>query len=202
MFPLSRNFSRDVGVDDGEGGARLHRVPPSPSDVKINVKGAFIVDDDTACSDAKNGTAGEGVSYDNQDIRLPYHTAVVSHVAVDVCLFLPEAQYNCLQKQIGGSLAKVVYFSREPNSAQEGGRLNFLNFETDRIDLWIDFLQELKQKQLRLNGSSPGQLCVIATGGGAYKFYDRMKEVLGIEIIREDEMECLIIGESTLMFLS
>ncbi len=77
----------------------------------------------------------------------------------------------------------------------EGGRLNFLNFETDRIDLCIDFLQRLKQKQLKLNGSSPGQLCVMATGGGAYKFYDRIKEALGVEITREDEMECLIIGE-------
>lgn len=35
----------------------------------------------------------------------------------------------------------------------------------------------------------------MATGGGAYKFYDRVKEALGVEIIREDEMECLIIGE-------
>ena len=35
----------------------------------------------------------------------------------------------------------------------------------------------------------------MATGGGAYKFYDRIKEALGVEITREDEMECLIIGE-------
>jgi type II pantothenate kinase len=75
--------------------------------------------------------------------------------------------------------------------------LNFLNFETDRIDLCIDFLQQLKQKQLKLNGSSPGQLCVMATGGGAFKFYDRIKEALGVEIIREDEMECLIIGNAS-----
>jgi type II pantothenate kinase len=75
--------------------------------------------------------------------------------------------------------------------------LNFLNFETDRIDLCIDFLQQLKQKQLKLNGSTASQLCVMATGGGAYKFYDSIKDALGVEIIREDEMECLIIGEST-----
>jgi type II pantothenate kinase len=36
----------------------------------------------------------------------------------------------------------------------------------------------------------------MATGGGAYKFYDRMKEILHVDVIREDEMECLIIGES------
>ena len=34
----------------------------------------------------------------------------------------------------------------------------------------------------------------MATGGGAFKFYDRLREVLGVEIIKEDEMECLIIG--------
>ena len=34
----------------------------------------------------------------------------------------------------------------------------------------------------------------MATGGGAYKFYDKMKHVLGVEVLREDEMECLIMG--------
>lgn len=34
----------------------------------------------------------------------------------------------------------------------------------------------------------------MATGGGAYKYYDEMKAALGVEIMREDEMECLIIG--------
>jgi len=101
--------------------------------------------------------------------------------------------------QIGGTLAKLVYFSRESGSAGGGGRLNFLSFETDRIDLCIDFIQELKQKQSKLNGSTPAQLCVMATGGGAYKFYDRMKDVLHVNVIREDEMECLIIGTLKLL---
>lgn len=96
--------------------------------------------------------------------------------------------------QIGGSLAKLVYFSREPGSTDGGGRLNFLNFETDRIDLCIDFIHELKIKQSKLNGSTPQQLCVMATGGGAFKFYNRMKEVLHVDVVQEDEMECLIIG--------
>ena len=34
----------------------------------------------------------------------------------------------------------------------------------------------------------------MATGGGAYKYYDEMKRVLGVEVLREDEMECLIMG--------
>jgi type II pantothenate kinase len=87
-----------------------------------------------------------------------------------------------------------VYFSREPHSREPGGRLNFMNFETDRIDDCVEFMKQLKIKQQKLNGSRPGALCVMATGGGAYKFYDKIREVLGVDVLREDEMECLIIG--------
>lgn len=72
--------------------------------------------------------------------------------------------------------------------------MNFVNFETDKIDVCLEFMQELKVKQQQLYGSKPGDLSVMATGGGAYKFYDKMKEALGVEILREDEMECLIMG--------
>ena len=34
----------------------------------------------------------------------------------------------------------------------------------------------------------------MATGGGAYKYYDKLKAALNVNIIREDEMECLITG--------
>ena len=43
-----------------------------------------------------------GALHDTRDIRLPNHKAVVSHVALD----------------IGGSLAKLVYFSRELDSKE------------------------------------------------------------------------------------
>ncbi|KAH0537912.1 hypothetical protein GP486_008808, partial [Trichoglossum hirsutum] len=95
---------------------------------------------------------------------------------------------------IGGSLAKLVYFSREPGSTEPGGRLNFITFETEKIDTCLDFMKQLQIKQQKLNGSRPGELCVMATGGGAYKYYDKIREVLGVEVLREDEMECLIIG--------
>ncbi|KAJ1928581.1 hypothetical protein IWQ60_001914 [Tieghemiomyces parasiticus] len=42
---------------------------------------------------------------------------------------------------IGGSLTKVIYFSRHPSSP--GGRLNFTWFETDHIDQCIDFIGQL-----------------------------------------------------------
>jgi type II pantothenate kinase len=40
-------------------------------------------------------------------------------------------------------------------------------------------------------------MCVMATGGGSYKFYERMKKELDVEVVQEDEMECLIVGTST-----
>ena len=66
---------------DADAGGRPRRVPPNPAAVKINVEGAFIVDEDT---NEKDGALADGVHYEHKDIRLPHHTAVVSHVAVDV----------------------------------------------------------------------------------------------------------------------
>ncbi|KAJ9490688.1 hypothetical protein VN97_g2547 [Penicillium thymicola] len=154
---------------------RLEAAITNPGAVKINVTGAFIVDDEPR---SKSPVDAEGVHYENKDIRLPHHTGVVSHVAVD----------------IGGTLAKLVYFTREPDTADNGGRLNFLNFETHRIDLCINFIRQLKEEHEKRNGSTREGLCVVATGGGAYKYYDRLKDELNVNILREEEMECLIIG--------
>lgn len=97
-----------------------------------------------------------------------------------------------------------MYFSREPGDSSIGGRLNFLKFETDRIDACIEFMRKLQADHQHDNGSTPEALCVMATGGGAFKYYDRIMEALGVEVKREDEMECLIIGmgiaESWFMF--
>lgn len=60
---------------------RLEQAITNPGSVKINVKGAFIVDDDPR---SKSPVRADGVHYEGQDIRLPHHTGVVSHVAVDV----------------------------------------------------------------------------------------------------------------------
>ncbi|RMD44712.1 hypothetical protein DV735_g330, partial [Chaetothyriales sp. CBS 134920] len=193
----SRSFSDRLSAltgitsaDDDEDESSAHhdhederrpRFPTLATSVQINVQGAFIVDDndndDAAAAAAQKHTENDHIHRERKDIRLPNHTDVVSHVAVD----------------IGGSLAKLVYFSREPGSA-DGGRLNFLTFETERIDLCIEFIQELKQSQAQLNGPSPPQLSVMATGGGAYKFYERMRDTLHVNVVREDEMACLIMG--------
>ncbi|RKF80132.1 Pantothenate kinase [Golovinomyces cichoracearum] len=156
-----------------------------PGSVKINVEGAFIVDQDPNSNEYHAVVTANGGSHDTKDIRLPNHTAVVSHIAVD----------------IGGSLVKLVYFSRELHLREPGGRLNFIIYETEYIDECVDFMKQLKQKQQMLNGSKPAELCVMATGGGAYKFYDKIRGALGVDVLREDEMECLIIGISSPLLL-
>jgi type II pantothenate kinase len=60
-------------------------------------------------------------------------------------------------------------------------------------------MHQLQLKHQYLNGSKPSALRVMATGGGAYKYYDQIKDSLGVEVLREDEMECLIIGEQILL---
>ena len=197
-----------------------------PRTIKINVSGAYIIDhvdnSPSPPSPASLDSEAEqqntlqsddgGYEHDRRDIRLPNHVGVVSHVAAD----------------IGGSLAKVVYFSREQgrrtssgsalvgDAGEEdgedvrGGRLHFAKFETERIDSCIEFMRELQAKQregwaeVRQGGKGARrkepELCVMATGGGAFKYYDRIKERLGVDVIREDEMSCLIQGPSTPCF--
>jgi len=158
-----------------------------PGSIKINVAGAYIIDHEDEDGSQGSGSSSPSSNLDfeeqsythhKRDIRLPNHTAVVSHVAAD----------------IGGSLAKVVYFSRENCKAESGGRMHFLSFETEKIDGCIEYLRLLQTRHKQTNGAKAAKLTVQATGGGAFKFYDRIKERLGVNVEREDEMECLIRG--------
>ena len=52
-----------------------------PGAVRINVKGAFIVEEGKLTPHTLDA---DGPVHETSDIRLPHHTSVVSHVAVDV----------------------------------------------------------------------------------------------------------------------
>lgn len=56
-------------------------------------------------------------------------------------------------------------------------------------------MRHLKDNQLALNGSKPKDLCIMTTGGGAFKYHEKIKKALGVDVLREDEMACLIIGK-------
>jgi type II pantothenate kinase len=62
-----------------------------PGTVRINVQGAFIVPEEEPTT-----PQSDDYEHDPRDIRLPNHTAIVSHVAVDVSLRrLSYSHYAC-----------------------------------------------------------------------------------------------------------
>jgi type II pantothenate kinase len=79
-----------------------------------------------------------------------------------------------------------------------GGSLNFERFETEAIDDCVKFIQDLIERSANINGVSIMEMKkgvkIMATGGGAHRFYELFRDTLGVEILREDEMECLIEG--------
>lgn len=79
-----------------------------------------------------------------------------------------------------------------------GGSLNFERFETDNIQECVEFIKHLIERSANVNHVSLSEMRksvkIMATGGGAHRFYDLFGEQLGVEVRREDEMECLITG--------
>ncbi|KAK7291629.1 hypothetical protein RIF29_06933 [Crotalaria pallida] len=149
----------------------------------------------------------------NPSILLPNQSDHLSHLALD----------------IGGSLIKLVYFSRHENQSANdrrmrrvkdrlglpignrrsyrilGGRLHFVKFETSKINECLEFIHS---KQLHCGGGweshysdnvADRNAIIKATGGGAYKFADLFKERLGVSLDKEDEMACLVAGANFLL---
>lgn len=79
-----------------------------------------------------------------------------------------------------------------------GGTLNFARFETEKIEDMVAFLKNLISVSASTNHVTEEQMKrgvkVLATGGGAHKFYDLLSRELGVPVEKEDEMECLITG--------
>lgn len=181
----------------------LLRATMSPSPSSNSTSGTPEVssesDDDTSVDgNSRNGSVAEGMANgvagvpiegivvdsetpDDKNITLPKHTGEIIHISVD----------------IGGTLTKLVYFTKSKNSA--GGKLHFKDFQTesfasDALKFMIELIQKSSSKD-----TNPPITYIMATGGGAHKFYDLMtktfrKSHLPMKIIAEDEMECLIKG--------
>ncbi|KAI0348113.1 fumble [Trametopsis cervina] len=79
-----------------------------------------------------------------------------------------------------------------------GGSLNFERFETEHVDDCVTFIQHLIERSAQINGVSIAEMRqsvkIMATGGGAHRFYELFGAALRVEVRREDEMECLIEG--------
>jgi type II pantothenate kinase len=72
------------------------------------------------------------------------------------------------------------------HSHELGGEFHFIRFETRRMQNAMDLI---RANDLHLNIRQMG-----ATGGGAHKFAAKWKEELGIEMVKQDEMDCLVVG--------
>lgn len=122
----------------------------------------------------------EPVDKNAQNITLPQHNSDVIHISVD----------------IGGTLTKLVYFT---TGASSGGKLHFRdfqtgNFETEALRFLIHLIRRSMSKK-----TNPPITYIMATGGGAHKFYKLMtatfkKHQFPMQIVKKDEMECLIKG--------
>ncbi|GAA5865908.1 hypothetical protein JCM3774_005518 [Rhodotorula dairenensis] len=84
-----------------------------------------------------------------------------------------------------------------------GGRLNFVKFETSDLSSLITYLETLISSSAQANrvplDVMRRNVKIMATGGGAHKFYEELHARLGIEVRREEEMECLVLGLSFVM---
>ncbi|KAI6012588.1 fumble [Pisolithus orientalis] len=79
-----------------------------------------------------------------------------------------------------------------------GGYINFERFETENISALISFISDLIVRSAEANGVSIEEMRrgvkIMGTGGGAHKFGDLLEKELKVEVVREEEMECLIEG--------
>ena len=79
-----------------------------------------------------------------------------------------------------------------------GGSLNFERFETEHIEECVAFIRALIERSAAVNGVALEDMRrgvqVVATGGGAHRFYEALGRELLVEVRREDEMACLIEG--------
>ncbi|CAK9440104.1 uncharacterized protein LODBEIA_P42040 [Lodderomyces beijingensis] len=134
------------------------------------------------------GSGGEVITKNN--ITLPSHNEEIIHISVD----------------IGGTLTKLVYFrkSRHRSSGSDassgGGKIYFRDFQTENFkNEAMKFMIQLITKSISKQSKRPPITYIMATGGGAHKFYQLMtktfrKRNLPMQIIAKDEMECLIRG--------
>lgn len=83
---LQASANHPVSTSEIPGIAAFDTTVPQPNSIRINVEGAFIVDEDES--------NGRSTPPGTRDIALPHHNADVSHIAVDVCFEFFSLQYT------------------------------------------------------------------------------------------------------------
>lgn len=108
-----------------------------------------------------------------------------------ICLPNQSSDHPLIALDIGGTLIKLVYF--------ENGKLNFVKFQTSGLDHCLDFIRSKKLLNGIVGSSTVGNTSIKATGGGAYKFADNLKEKLGVSLDKVDEINSVVDGANFLL---
>ena len=180
---------RDVHVSEDVDATQAH-VPDEMhrSSSSLDVSGASIVNlgptdgsedgREHVPTNAEDGEETQTRRLGAPSIALPnQNTEFVPHLALD----------------IGGSLVKMVYFEPSSHGKRDearnaaGGQLHFVKFETNQIHRVVEFIGSRSEE---MNRSSS----IRATGGGSYKYADLFRSKLGMVLVKEDEMKCLVTG--------
>lgn len=190
-----------------------------PGTIKIDCSGAYIANDhllrDLGVSSASSSTPSPELSSESEnddDITTPKRTSSTSSSVASIPapdhndeydltknITLPKhnSEIIHISVDIGGTLTKLVYFTKSKDT--DGGRLHFKDFQTENFaNDALKFMIKLITKSIHKE-SYPPITYIMATGGGAHKFYQLMtktfkKHKLPMKIIAKDEMECLIRG--------
>lgn len=140
----------------------------------------------------------------NNKARLPWFGLDIGGSLVKLVYFEPcSSQLNCKgQEKVGleaiqDFIKSNIHYGeegrRDENLAMEHvmlgnreGHLHFIRFPTDAVDTFLIVAKEMNASVLNNK--------VCATGGGAFKFEKDFREVLGVQLLKYDELECLVHG--------
>lgn len=146
--------------------------------IMLNVTNAHIVDS----SDLLVEEDGDEEIPETRNIRLPNQILSINHLSID----------------IGGSLLKLIYFTKDEHQhLPNGGRFNFVKIETEEIDKFIKKIQEVLKKYYNHDpdiNDFNHTVTIMATGGGAFKYFERLQLELKCKVVKVDEMQSLIVG--------
>ncbi|PPQ77037.1 hypothetical protein CVT25_014854 [Psilocybe cyanescens] len=187
-----------IAVDVGGSLAKVvyfTRSPDPPSSPSIvATRGSSTTSD--ISSSRSNSPLDDGNSAVSSSSSPPSTSSKMTGALTPLVLEQPTPIGNGLNGLTDGLLRDT--FLKRSVQHFPGGSLNFERFETDNIDACVEFIQELIQRSAQVNGVTIEEMRkgvkIMATGGGAHKFYELFSDTLGVEVRREDEMECLIEG--------
>lgn len=132
------------------------------------------------------------IAVDSSDLSLsrPTLKRVASLGLLDhpLCQKTMQAFYTFMAAQSGNHyIESLVHEANLSFTADDlGGKLNFLLFETHHIERVMSLMRQHRLDRMILT--------LGCTGGGSFKYQEKLRDVLNIDIVSIDEMESLVRG--------